>query len=140
MLNTLIAPRRGSEDLTAFTFRTGRRTRLISQAQAKQTTMATMMARELHEGWTFAKVGGASAHASVQDGEWLPAQSFPTTVHVELLAHKRIQDPVRPLALLCYSLAPAGSLVLRSARALRRTPRVGCAMCVFSSLRRKGKA
>lgn len=53
-------------------------------------------ARELHGGWAFAKVGGPAEDA-LADGEWLPAQSFPTTVHVELLAHKRIPDPVRPL-------------------------------------------
>ena len=51
-------------------------------------------ARELHEGWTFAKVGGQEAD-EVKDGEWLEVRSFPTTVHVELLPHKRIPDPVR---------------------------------------------
>ena len=51
-------------------------------------------ARELHEGWTFAKVGGQEAD-EVKDGEWLEVRSFPTTVHVELLAHGRIPDPVR---------------------------------------------
>ena len=55
---------------------------------------AKTTARELHEGWAFAKVGGREV-TEVRDGEWLPAQSFPTTVHVELLGHKRIPDPVR---------------------------------------------
>ena len=56
-------------------------------------------ARELHEGWTFAKVGGKEAE-EVKDGEWLEVRSFPTTVHVELLAHKRIPDPVRAFVLI----------------------------------------
>ncbi|KAI0723105.1 glycoside hydrolase family 2 protein [Earliella scabrosa] len=46
--------------------------------------------RELHEGWAFTQVGGGPA---TEEGEWLPTQSFPTTVHVELLAHKKIPDP-----------------------------------------------
>ncbi|EMD40849.1 glycoside hydrolase family 2 protein [Gelatoporia subvermispora B] len=46
--------------------------------------------RPLHEGWSFTQVGGGEI---VEDGEWLPVDSFPTTVHVELLAHKKIQDP-----------------------------------------------
>ncbi|CDO71388.1 Glycoside Hydrolase Family 2 protein [Trametes cinnabarina] len=46
--------------------------------------------RELHDGWTFTQVGGGEV---VKDGEWLPVQSFPTTVHVELLKLQRIPDP-----------------------------------------------
>ena len=51
--------------------------------------------RDLHEGWTFTQVGGGQV---VQEGEWLPVKSFPTTVHVELLGYKRIPDPVRSVA------------------------------------------
>lgn len=51
--------------------------------------MAT--ARQLHDGWTFTQLGGGEG---TKDGEWLAVQSFPTTVHVELLAHQRIPDPV----------------------------------------------
>ncbi|OSC98975.1 glycoside hydrolase family 2 protein [Trametes coccinea BRFM310] len=47
-------------------------------------------ARELNEGWTFTQVGGGEV---VKDGEWLPVQSFPTTVHVELLKLQKIPDP-----------------------------------------------
>ncbi|KAI0952282.1 hypothetical protein AcV7_008145 [Taiwanofungus camphoratus] len=46
--------------------------------------------RTLHEGWTFTQVGGGEV---VKDGEWLHVHYFPTTVHVELLKHKRISDP-----------------------------------------------
>ncbi|KAM5540332.1 hypothetical protein V8D89_005790 [Ganoderma adspersum] len=45
---------------------------------------------ELHDGWTFTQVGGSEV---VKDGEWLPVRNFPTTVHVELLEHKKIPDP-----------------------------------------------
>ena len=47
--------------------------------------------REIHDGWTFTQVRGGQA---TKEGEWLPVQSFPTTVHVELLGHKKIPDPV----------------------------------------------
>ena len=50
-----------------------------------------MATRELHDGWTFTQVGGGEV---VKDGEWLQVRNFPTTVHVELLEHKRIPDPV----------------------------------------------
>lgn len=53
--------------------------------------MPGVNSRELNEGWTFTQVGGGE---NVQVGEWLPVQSFPTTVHVELLNHKKIPDPV----------------------------------------------
>lgn len=49
--------------------------------------------RPLHEGWTFTQVGEA-ARDVVKEGEWIPVQSFPTTVHVELLKAGRIPDPV----------------------------------------------
>ncbi|KAL1937730.1 hypothetical protein VTO73DRAFT_12883 [Trametes versicolor] len=52
--------------------------------------MPGVNSRELNEGWTFTQVGGGE---DVQVGEWLPVQSFPTTVHVELLNHKKIPDP-----------------------------------------------
>ncbi|KAH9948346.1 glycoside hydrolase family 2 protein [Amylocystis lapponica] len=45
---------------------------------------------QINTGWSFTQVGGGEA---VKDGEWLPVTHFPTTVHVELLAHKRIPDP-----------------------------------------------
>ncbi|KAI9069247.1 glycoside hydrolase family 2 protein [Trametes sanguinea] len=47
-------------------------------------------ARELNDGWTFTQVGGGEV---VKEGEWLPVQSFPTTVHVELLKLQKIPDP-----------------------------------------------
>ncbi|KAF9821274.1 hypothetical protein IEO21_00882 [Rhodonia placenta] len=46
--------------------------------------------RTLHDGWSFTQIGGGEA---VKDGEWLPVQSFPTTVHVELLKQEKIPDP-----------------------------------------------
>ncbi|KAI0353465.1 glycoside hydrolase family 2 protein [Trametes cingulata] len=46
--------------------------------------------RELNEGWTFTQVGGGDV---VQEGEWLPVHTFPTTVHVELLQLQKIPDP-----------------------------------------------
>ena len=55
--------------------------------------MATNQSRELKEGWTFAKIGDGEQD-SVEDGEWLSVHGFPTTVHVELLKHKKIPDPV----------------------------------------------
>lgn len=47
--------------------------------------------RNLHDGWTFTQIGGGEV---VGKDEWLPVHQFPTTVHVELLKHKRIPDPV----------------------------------------------
>ncbi|KZT13063.1 glycoside hydrolase family 2 protein [Laetiporus sulphureus 93-53] len=49
--------------------------------------------RTLHEGWSFTQVGSANWNGAVKAGEWLPVHEFPTTVHVELLKHKRIPDP-----------------------------------------------
>ncbi|OCH90937.1 glycoside hydrolase family 2 protein [Obba rivulosa] len=46
--------------------------------------------RSLNEGWSFTQVGGGQV---MKDGDWLPVNNFPTTVHVELLAYKRIPDP-----------------------------------------------
>ncbi|PCH41492.1 glycoside hydrolase family 2 protein [Wolfiporia cocos MD-104 SS10] len=48
------------------------------------------ISRVLHDGWSFTQVGGGEV---VRAGEWLPVHSFPTTVHVELIKHKRIPDP-----------------------------------------------
>ncbi|KAK0482107.1 glycoside hydrolase family 2 protein [Armillaria luteobubalina] len=40
--------------------------------------------------WSFTQIGGGEG---TKDGEWLQASQFPTTVHVELLKHKKIPDP-----------------------------------------------
>jgi beta-mannosidase len=48
--------------------------------------------RALQE-WHFTQVGGGDG---TQNGEWLQVDSFPTTVHVELIKLKKIPDPVRP--------------------------------------------
>ena len=53
----------------------------------------SLASRPLHEGWSFTQVGGA-ARAGVKEGEWISVQSFPTTVHVELLKEGKIPDPV----------------------------------------------
>ncbi|CCM04064.1 uncharacterized protein FIBRA_06223 [Fibroporia radiculosa] len=50
----------------------------------------TVTSKTLHDGWTFTQVGGGEV---VKDGEWLSVHQFPTTVHVELLKHKKIPDP-----------------------------------------------
>lgn len=50
--------------------------------------------RTLEKGWAFTQVGGEKA---TKEGEWLPTQQFPTTVHVELLKLGKIPDPVRPI-------------------------------------------
>lgn len=42
-------------------------------------------------GWSFTQLGGGQG---TKEGEWLSVSQFPTTVHVELLKHKRIPDPV----------------------------------------------
>ena len=52
-------------------------------------------ARECYCGSAFANGGGADEDATVKAGEWLDVKSFPTTVHVELLKHGKIPDPVR---------------------------------------------
>lgn len=44
----------------------------------------------LSQNWFFSQVGGEGT----KDGEWLVVSQFPTTVHVELLKHERITDPV----------------------------------------------
>jgi len=49
--------------------------------------------RTLHDGWSFTQVGHGAKDA-VKEGEWIPVQAFPTTVHVELLKAGRIPDPV----------------------------------------------
>ncbi|OAA62911.1 beta-mannosidase precursor [Niveomyces insectorum RCEF 264] len=40
----------------------------------------------IHQGWSFKQVGQDDSH-------WLPVGQFPTNVHLDLLAHKRIPDP-----------------------------------------------
>lgn len=45
----------------------------------------------LSQNWFFSQVGGGEG---TKDGEWLVVSQFPTTVHVELLKHERITDPV----------------------------------------------
>ncbi|KAF7332163.1 Beta-mannosidase B [Mycena kentingensis (nom. inval.)] len=40
--------------------------------------------------WLFTQLGGGQG---TKDGEWIPAASFPTTVHVELLRLQKIADP-----------------------------------------------
>ncbi|KAH9999898.1 beta-mannosidase [Russula vinacea] len=42
-------------------------------------------------GWTFTQIGGGQGS---EDGEWLQASAFPTSVHVELLHSRRIPDPL----------------------------------------------
>jgi beta-mannosidase len=54
--------------------------------------MSLATSRALQE-WHFTQVGGG---AGTKNGEWLQVDSFPTTVHVELIKLKRIPDPVRP--------------------------------------------
>ncbi len=51
----------------------------------------TTVIRQLKD-WSFTQIGGGEG---TKDGEWLQASQFPTTVHVELLKHKKIPDPVR---------------------------------------------
>ncbi|KAL4267421.1 Beta-mannosidase glycosyl hydrolase [Pleurotus pulmonarius] len=49
-----------------------------------------MVTKEISSGWSFTQIGGGEG---TKDGEWVPASSFPTTVHVELLKLGRIPDP-----------------------------------------------
>lgn len=61
--------------------------------------MPVLKSKPITEGWSFSRVangGGADGAATVKEGEWLDVKSFPTTVHVELLQHGKIPDPVRP--------------------------------------------
>jgi hypothetical protein len=54
--------------------------------------------KSLTHGWSFTQVSDApGVERATKDGEWLPTQEFPTTVHVELLKLKKIPDPVRTL-------------------------------------------
>ncbi|KAF9226510.1 glycoside hydrolase family 2 protein [Gyrodon lividus] len=46
--------------------------------------------RTIASGWCFTQDGGG---LGTNNGEWLSASEFPTTVHVELLKLKRIPDP-----------------------------------------------
>ncbi|KZT72528.1 glycoside hydrolase family 2 protein [Daedalea quercina L-15889] len=52
----------------------------------------SLTSRALHDGWSFTQAGGAERGA-MKEGEWIPVQAFPTTVHVELLKAGRIPDP-----------------------------------------------
>lgn len=49
----------------------------------------TTVIRQLKD-WSFTQIGGGEG---TKDGEWLQASQFPTTVHVELLKHKKIPNP-----------------------------------------------
>jgi beta-mannosidase len=51
------------------------------------------ISKTLHDNWYFTQVGGRGKDTA-KEGEWLPVDSFPTTVHVELIKLKRIPDPV----------------------------------------------
>nr|GAT59392.1 glycoside hydrolase family 2 protein [Mycena chlorophos] len=51
--------------------------------------------KQLLERWEFTQIGGGEG---TKDNEWLPVSTFPTTVHVELLALKKIPDPFLGLA------------------------------------------
>lgn len=44
----------------------------------------------IDKNWQFTQVGGGQG---TKDGEWLPCEEFPTSVHVELLKRKAIPDP-----------------------------------------------
>ncbi|KAF7313298.1 Beta-mannosidase B [Mycena chlorophos] len=56
--------------------------------------LRTLM-KQLLERWEFTQIGGGEG---TKDNEWLPVSTFPTTVHVELLALKKIPDPFLGLA------------------------------------------
>lgn len=55
--------------------------------------MVALEKKNLNEGWTFTRTAGGGGDI-VKEGEWLGVQSFPTTVHVELLKQGKIPDPV----------------------------------------------
>lgn len=56
--------------------------------------MASRKSRDIHDGWTFKKATkGGDEYVKVD--EEFTVQQFPTTVHVELLKHNKIPDPVR---------------------------------------------
>ncbi|KAI0772566.1 glycoside hydrolase family 2 protein [Irpex lacteus] len=54
--------------------------------------MVTLEKKSLNEGWSFTRTAGGGGNI-VKEGEWLGVQSFPTTVHVELLKQGKIPDP-----------------------------------------------
>jgi beta-mannosidase len=55
-------------------------------------TRAIMHAiRPLTQNWRFTQIGGG---LGTENGEWLHAFQFPTTIHTELLKLKKIPDPV----------------------------------------------
>ena len=55
--------------------------------------MVAIEKKALKEGWSFTRTAGGGEDV-VKEGEWLSVQSFPTTVHVELLKQGKILDPV----------------------------------------------
>ena len=57
----------------------------------------------LHDNWYFTPLGGRGEgnKSTVKEGEWLSVDSFPTTVHVELIKLNKIPDPVE-----CYHRLP----------------------------------
>jgi hypothetical protein len=65
--------------------------------------MTSLTKTSLSEGWLFARTGGGGEDV-VKEGEWLATQSFPTTVHVELLKLGKIPDPVRRVIVLYTSV------------------------------------
>ena len=95
----------------------------LSSTRTTTTNAPMATTRELHEGWAFTQVGGGPA---TEEGEWLPTQSFPTTVHVELLAHKKIPDPVS----VCPRDGSVSCAEIRCAAVVHRAARVGRAMWV----------
>jgi beta-mannosidase len=52
--------------------------------------------KTLHDNGYFTQVGGSGEgkQDTAKEGECLPVDSFPTTVHVELIKLKRTPDPV----------------------------------------------
>jgi len=52
--------------------------------------------KTLHNNWYFTQVTerGDGGKGTLKEGEWLSVDSFPTTVHVELMKLKKIPDPV----------------------------------------------
>lgn len=51
--------------------------------------------KHLSQNWVFSQVGGGEG---TKADEWLAVSQFPTTVHVELLKHEKIPDPVSTFA------------------------------------------
>ncbi|KAF8761348.1 Glycosyl hydrolases family 2 [Rhizoctonia solani] len=47
----------------------------------------------IHEGWSFTQVDERGDVSVIAKGEWIPASTFPTSVHVELIKLGKIPDP-----------------------------------------------